>query len=67
MKNAIDAGYLEGVKVTTESAKRQKAEGKPQVEVYPIEVESNAGVATIGMTITKEGKEWLITNMDVQM
>jgi ketosteroid isomerase-like protein len=67
LKQNIAVGNLDGLKVTLESAKRQKVEGKPQFEVYPIEVESDKGVATIGLTLTKENNDWRITAMDVQM
>lgn len=65
--NAIAAGYLEQVEIGTEEATQSRDDGTEEVYVYPLEVESLAGVATIGLTLKKEEGAWLITGMDLEM
>lgn len=65
--NAIAAGYLEEVEVGKDEATQSRDDGTDEVYVYPLEVESLAGVATIGLTLKKEAGGWLITGMDLEM
>lgn len=67
LKNAIDAGYLEEVEIGMEETTREFTETKDSVYVYPLEVESLAGVATMGLTLAKEEGNWLISGMDLEM
>lgn len=67
LQNAIDAGYLEEVEVGMEDTTREMSDAKDSVYVYPLEIESLAGVATMGLTLKKEEGNWLITSMDLEM
>jgi hypothetical protein len=67
LKNAIDAGYLEEVEIGMEEATREFTDAKDSVYVYPLEIESLAGVATMGLTLAKEEGNWLIAGMDLEM
>lgn len=64
LQQAVDAGYLDDAEVDMANA-QTKLEGDTAT-IYPIVVSSSAGSATLGLTLKKEGKNWMITMMDIE-
>jgi len=64
VEGAIDMKYLDNVEISFQGAKKN-IEGNKAV-VYPIDYSNVAGAVTMELTLAKEKKGWLITDMKIE-
>jgi len=62
MLDAKDMGYLDDMEVITDEAEIT-IDGNVAT-VYPLEVQTAMGGATVGLTLTKEAGGWIITELE---
>jgi hypothetical protein len=64
MLEAKEMGYLDDMEVILEDA--EITIDGDTATVYPLEVETAMGAATLGLTLTKEPSGWMITGMEME-
>ena len=61
---SMDEGYMDNVEVILDDADIVIENGK--ASVYPIPYTNDQGSVTVGLEAVKEGKNWLIVDMDIE-
>jgi hypothetical protein len=63
LKQAMDMGYLDDVKVKMDKAEVQMKDGK--ASIYPIDIEGTFGSATLEFVAVQENGEWKLIGLDI--
>ncbi|MCX5772394.1 MAG: hypothetical protein NTZ09_19265, partial [Candidatus Hydrogenedentes bacterium] len=65
VKESIDMGYLDDLKISNENAKIT-FEAKNKAVVYPIDATASFGSASLKAVLTDENGKWLVTDVTME-